>query len=218
MSKLPALSDIYADKDLIVKNQELNIILNSPPKKEWIKAHPFVKNLKYIPIERLEYLMTSIFSQWNVEIKSAMLMGNSVVVIVRVHYKDPTTGGQLFQDGIGATPIQVNKGAGAIDFSQIKSSAIQMSAPSAETYAIKDAVEKIGKIFGKDLNRKDLIQYTDTLNKSIDSMTPFGQAKNMAKSLKGETKDSKDKFLDMYNELSIEEIDELKTILEYEVS
>jgi hypothetical protein len=33
------------------------------------------------------------------------------------------------------------------------------AAPAAESYAVKDAAEKIGKIFGKDLNRKDEIIY-----------------------------------------------------------
>ena len=216
--KLPALSDIYKDKDVFVKNQELNILLNSKPKGGWIKSHPFVKNLKYIPIERLEYLMTSIFSRWNVEIRDSKLIGNSIVITVRVHYKDPTSGDPLFQDGIGATPLQVNKGAGATDFAQLKSSSVQIGAPSAESYAFKDAVEKIGKIFGKDLNRKDLIAYTSSLRDSIDTMSEIGQIKKMAISMKDLSKDKKTEFLDLYPDLSLEEQDEIKTILEYEVS
>lgn len=38
-----------------------------------------------------------------------------------------------------------------------------MSAPSAETYAIKDACEKFGKIFGRDLGRKNSMDYTALL-------------------------------------------------------
>ena len=33
--------------------------------------------------------------------------------------------------------------------------------PAAESYAVKDAAEKIGKIFGKDLNRADQIVYDE---------------------------------------------------------
>jgi len=36
------------------------------------------------------------------------------------------------------------------------------AAPAAESYAVKDAAEKIGKLFGKDMNRADKIMY-DTL-------------------------------------------------------
>jgi len=35
------------------------------------------------------------------------------------------------------------------------------AAPAAESYAVKDAAEKIGKIFGKDLNRADQIVYDE---------------------------------------------------------
>lgn len=31
--------------------------------------------------------------------------------------------------------------------------------PTAESYAIKDAAEKLGKLFGKDLNRKDELAF-----------------------------------------------------------
>ena len=65
----------------------------------------------------------------------------------------------LYQDGIGACPLQTDQGAGAIEFNKIKSNAIMLAAPAAESYAFKDAAEKIGKIFGKDLNRKDEIGY-----------------------------------------------------------
>jgi len=167
MTKLPTLSDIYADKDMVIKQNELNLILNAEPKKEWIKIHPYVTGLKYIPVERIEYLLTIIFTKWRLEIKDAKLLANSVVVTVRVHVKDPISGEWDWQDGIGAAPIQVDKGSGAVDFDKMKSSALQIAAPAAESYAFKDAAEKFGKIFGKDLNRKDIIAYTEQIKKSI---------------------------------------------------
>ena len=65
--KLPKLQELYSDKTGITKQNELNILLNASPKEEWIKVHPFVKNLKYMPIERTEYLLTMIFGKWRVE-------------------------------------------------------------------------------------------------------------------------------------------------------
>ena len=65
----------------------------------------------------------------------------------------------LWQDGVGAAPLQTDKGAGAIDFNKIKNDAVMKAAPAAESYAVKDATEKIGKLFGKDLNRADKILY-----------------------------------------------------------
>lgn len=163
--KMPTLEELYDEKIPIVKQTKLNIILNSEPKSEWVKDHPFVKKLRYIPIERVEYLLTMVFSKWSVEVKEVKIVANSVLVVVRLHVQNPITGSMDFQDGIGAAPIQVKSGSNPTDFSSMNQAAIQIGAPSAESYAVKDAAEKFGKIFGKDLNRKDIIAYTATLAK-----------------------------------------------------
>jgi len=160
VNKFPTLEDLYSDKAIINKQNQLNIILNAEPKKEWIKTHPFVKNLNYLPIERVEYLLTMIFTKWRVEIKEVKILANSIVTTVRVHVQDPITGEWDYQDGVGAMPIQVSKDAGsAIAFEKMNSSAIQIGSPASESFAIKDACEKFGRIFGKDLNRKDSVNY-----------------------------------------------------------
>ncbi len=159
IKKLPTLAELYSDTALIDKQNQLNIILNAEPKKEWVREHPFVKNLKYLPIERVEYLLTMIFTKWRVEVKEVKLLANSIVTTVRVYVQDPITAEWDWQDGIGAMPIQVAKGSGAIQFDKMNSSAVQIGSPASESFAIKDACEKFGRIFGKDLNRKDNISY-----------------------------------------------------------
>jgi len=49
-----------------------------------------------------------------------------------------------------------------MDWNHTKNDAVMKAAPAAESYAVKDAAEKIGKLFGKDMNRADKIMY-DTL-------------------------------------------------------
>jgi len=167
-TKLPTLAELYGNVEAVNKQNKLNLILNAEPKKEWIKQHPFVKNLNYLPIERVEYLLTVIFSKWRVEVKEVKLLANSIVTTVRVHVKDPLTGEWDYQDGIGAMPIQISKDAGsAIAFEKMNTSAIQIGSPASESFAIKDACEKFGRIFGKDLNRKDNISY-DRIYAMID--------------------------------------------------
>lgn len=140
------------------KNRDsLNNFLNIKPKKEWVKTHPITKN-RYIPIEIIENNLTSIFQSWNIEVKEVTPIFNSVAVTVRVHYQDPITGEMTYQDGVGASPMQSDRGT-ALSTQTIKTSAVQMALPSAKTYAIKDAVEHIGVIFGRDLNRQD-VQFT----------------------------------------------------------
>jgi hypothetical protein len=82
-----------------------------------------------------------------------------VYATVRLHYLDPITGEWGYHDGTGAMPVQTDKGKSASDLAAIKSSAIQMALPAAVSYAIKDAAEHLGVLFGRDLNRKDTIAY-----------------------------------------------------------
>lgn len=205
--KLPSLTDLYEDKALINKQNQLNIILNAEPKKEWVREHPFVKNLKYLPIERVEYLLTMIFTKWRVEVKEIKLLANSIVTTVRVHVQDPITGEWDYQDGIGAMPIQVQKGSGATEFDKMNSSAVQIGSPASESFAIKDACEKFGRIFGKDLNRKDNVNYdrlyqligmneiinnpslTEEVRKEVSDCTTLAQLKKLEEKYSGLGKD-----------------------------
>jgi hypothetical protein len=133
-----------------------------------VQVNKFANNSKYLPIERVEYLLTTIFIKWRVEIQSAQVMANSVVVILRLFVLNPLTAEWDYQDGIGAAPIQTEKGAAATDFGKVNTLAVQMAAPAAESYAFKDAAEKFGKLFGKDLNRKDEINYAPTLESKFN--------------------------------------------------
>ena len=169
--KLPKIADIYSDKALVTKQNELNIILNAEPHPSWIKEHPMVSWLKYLPIERVEYLLTCIFSRWESHIKEVKLIANSVVVTVELRCQNPLDPTDwIIQTWVWAMPIQVNKGKWAIDFNEMKSWAIQIWAPAAESYAIKDAAEKFWRIFWKDLNRKDVMSYIDRIQNTNELM------------------------------------------------
>ena len=171
MSKLVKVEELFAgDLSIARKENELLVLLNHEPKITWVREHPSLNGYKYIPVEILEYLLTSIFTRWWVEVKDVKLIANSVVVTVRLHAISPVDGSEIWQDGIGAAPIQTAKGAGATDFNEMKSAAIQMGAPAAESYAIKDAAEKFGKIFGKDLNRKNGMNYSEMLSNRLNYM------------------------------------------------
>lgn len=174
MSELPAKRQVPTIQELISgdidrKNQQndLNILLNEEPPKQWLKDHPMAKGVKYIPIERVEYMLTRIFKKWNVEVRQVQVIANSVVVTIRLYYQDILSDEMIWQDGIGASPIQTDKGAGAMDWNATKNDAVMKAAPAAESYAVKDAAEKIGKLFGKDMNRADQILYSDLARVSV---------------------------------------------------
>ena len=161
MSKnLPTIQDLYHTKDVAVKNDQLTVLLNQEPNPKWVKAHPFIKNYNYIPIERIEYLLKSIFKKYRIEILREGQSFNGVYVVVRVHYLNPITNEMDFHDGIGAVELQTAKGTSPADLANINNGALGMALPIAKTRAIKDACDHFGKLFGADLNRKDQIRYS----------------------------------------------------------
>lgn len=158
--QLPTLAELHHDAEAAFKNDQLNLLLNQPVPEKWVKDHPYAKNVKYIPIEKVEFLLTRIFQEWRVEILSEGQLFNSVYVKVRLHYLNPVTGEWSFHDGVGAVDVQTAKGESAADLSKIVANAVMKALPAAESYAIKDAAEKLGELFGKNLNRKDTMAFT----------------------------------------------------------
>ena len=163
--QLPTLKDLHHDESVAFKNDQLNLLLNQPTPKKWIKDHPFAKSVKYIPIDKVEFLLTRIFQEWKVEIISYSALFNSVSCHIRLHYKNPISGEWSFHDGVGAVGVQTDAGKSAADLGAIKQDAVMKALPAAESYAIKDAAEKLGILFGKNLNRKDTIGFAGAYSK-----------------------------------------------------
>lgn len=157
MSDIPKIQDLYSDIGLAKSNDLLMALLNQQPKPEWIKTHPYIANYKYLPIDKIEFLLKKIFKKYRIEIIREGTAFNGVYVVVRVHYLNPITNEFDYHDGIGAKELQVKKGASAADLASINSGALAMAFPIAKTVAIKDACDHFGTLFGSDLNRKDVM-------------------------------------------------------------
>lgn len=158
---LPTIAELFEDNlEVAFKSEQLNLLLNANPKNEWVKRHPFIKEYSYLPIDKIEFLLRKIFKQYAIEITGQGTAFNGVYVTVRVHYLSPVTGQMEFHDGIGACQLQTAKGTSPADLGNINNGALSMAFPIAKTIAIKDACDHFGRLFGADLNRKDLIPYT----------------------------------------------------------
>lgn len=177
-AKLPSLNDLFNDKvQLVGRYEALNTILNAEPPTSWIKEHPHIPGWKYLPIEKVEYLLTRIFKRSSIKVRKTGMLLNAVEVTVRVKYLDPISGEWLSQDGVGACELQTQAKTGALktDMSNINRGAVSMALPIAKSLAVKDATDHIGKIFGRDLNRKDVIPFTadqdltDRYEKALDN-------------------------------------------------
>lgn len=157
---LPTLNDLFEDNlEVAGKTEGLNAILNTPPPDKWIKVNAYANNSRYLPIDRVEYLLRKIFKKFSVEITGQGTAFNGVWVTVRLHYLNPVTGEIDFSDGIGSTALQTKSGTSPADLMNINNGALSMAFPLAKSEAIKDAAHLIGNIFGANLNRKDSILF-----------------------------------------------------------
>ena len=181
------LVELVDDNRLIeVRTKEdFKSYLNNNPPAQWVKKHPIANSVNYLPIDKVEVLLDAIFQDWQVEVKSVSQLAQSICAVVRLHYRHPVNGEWLFHDGVGATPLKTDKGFSAADLSHIKSDAVSTGAPAAVSFAIKDAAEHIGNIFGRNLNRKDTIniggiyEHTTIDEQTVDAVDKIQNAKTM---------------------------------------
>jgi len=159
--RLPTLAEIYSEKLPETKGMaEFNALLNKDPNPKWTKMHPYIKDWKYIPIDKIEFMLKMLFPFHKIEITKTGTAFNAVWVSVRIHYFHPILNEWAFHDGIGAQQLQTKKDTSPADLVNINNGAVSMALPIAEINAIKDAADKFGRLFGSDLNRKDVVPFS----------------------------------------------------------
>ncbi|MEY3819273.1 MAG: hypothetical protein RLZZ425_741 [Bacteroidota bacterium] len=157
------ITSLFKQLDLdVVPLEQLNVILSTPPPATWVKQHPFIKGYNYLPIDKVEYLLRRCFKKYQIEVIKTAQLFNAIEVTVRVHYLNPATNEMMYHDGVGAQELQTTKGSGNLnmDMSNVNKGAVMMALPIAKSIAIKDACDHFGDLFGANLNRKDIVQFT----------------------------------------------------------
>lgn len=163
-----SVQQLFENVELQIKKDQLMVFLNQQPPKEWLKKNPYANNALYVPIDKIEWMLNRFFGGYRVEILREGTMFNSMYVVIRLFYIDPISGKEVFQDGMGAKEVQTSAGSSPAQLENIKSGAVERGLPNAESNAIKDAAHKIGRVFGSDLNRKDLLPIST--NKSLSDV------------------------------------------------
>lgn len=166
---------MYENKELLnnLKDQEIiNYLCNQDPPESWVKVHPTANGAKYLPIDKVEWLLRSLFKRIRIEVIDNKTAFNGVVVTVRVWYLNPVTGEMDYHDGIGAEQLQTKHKSSPSDLSNITHGALSRAFPIAKTNAIKDACDHFGRLFGADLNRKDIVPHREDIgliNKALEN-------------------------------------------------
>ena len=166
LAKRTSLPSLHKSPEMAATHGEFLNKLNTPPDPSWIKTN---QGVKYLPIERVEHLLRTIYQRWEWQVMDFKVIANSICVHGRLRVQEPTTLEWIEMDGLGAVPIQVSKGSNPTAFDAIIPNAVQKNLPAAESFALKDAADKLGKVFGGDLNRKDEIAFRSVYAEWVNS-------------------------------------------------
>jgi hypothetical protein len=110
----------------------------------------------YLPISFLEMTLDEIFlGQWELTDVSYSQIFNEVVGTGILTVVNPITGRSIRRAGFGAVVITQDKDAAIVDFNTTKKkNALDLTFPKLKAEILKNAASSLGKVFGRDINRK----------------------------------------------------------------
>lgn len=186
------VSGLLPNEDLRQRDHRKKIfdLMEKEPPKSWLKPIEGQLNKKGeqvmdLPIEKVEFLLSYIYTWWELEIKEVkQIFKESISVTVRINYFD-LTGDRRYVDGIGAVHIPIEMD-------------VQKMIPKASALATKNAAKKLGKIFGRDVNR-DVYEVKENKEKKPAIFYSLKKAIEQAKG-HAELEDLKPKVEELENE------------------
>lgn len=153
--------------DIIKKIEDFTKRLNEAPPKEGIEKTPDGK-AETLTISHVEGKLDEIYlRQWGYEKCDFSVIANELCCDVIVWVLDPSTGIKITRAGTAAIAIMVDaappeikadnrlKNQWALSLDNKKPNALKMNRPAVKSLALKNAVQSLGVIFGRNLNRKN---------------------------------------------------------------
>lgn len=149
--------------------QKFQTRLNSLPSELAVESTPDRK-AQTVVISHIEMTLDELFfGQWRTENFKWNAIANEVqgsIELVAVH---PVTGFEIRRTGAASIIIMVDKvpdgvtgterNQWALNPSNKKANALDLAFPKLKSECVKNAAQSLGKIFGRDLNRKNADQY-----------------------------------------------------------
>ena len=140
--------------DIVANFEKVSSMLNKQPSKKHIKQNAMADNTQYIPISIIEKTLDESFAGlWSTRNCKIYQMLNSVVCELELEVV--MNGVKITRIGVGAVPIQLKKGEVEIAPHTINIMGLQKNVPAAKSFALSNAAQSLGEIFGRNLNRKE---------------------------------------------------------------
>ena len=150
--------------------------LNGEPDKNEVRENPYANKAKYLPISFVEMQLDEMFfGLWQTKDFTHQIVVNEVVGSIQLGVFHPVLKEWIWRTGAGATPIQMSRGAGITEVEKKIHNTLVKDFPHLKAECLKNAARSLGKLFGRDLNRKFEDKYTPVLKMPEDDPATQGQ-------------------------------------------
>ena len=164
-------------EDFRKKLQNLTDLLNRKPNPSEIKKTPDGK-ANSIPISFIEMSLDEIFfGLWETDNFKWNTVANEIVGSINLIVTHPITGKVMKRVGAAAIQIMVDKAPEtlvgsdrnkwALNLENKKPNALDLGFPKLKAECLKNAAQSLGKLFGRDLNRKDTDEYNPLIQEPV---------------------------------------------------
>ena len=134
--------------------------VSKEPRQSEIKKNTQANNVDFIPISFIETTLDELFlGQWSTEDFHYSVIANEIVGHLTLKFIHPISGQWISRVGVGAVPIRMAAGAAVDEFQKKIKTALMADLPHMKAECLKNAAKGIGKVFGRDLNRKAVDSY-----------------------------------------------------------
>lgn len=160
----------------LIKLQKFTALLNKEPDKTNIDKTPD-GNAYTLPISFVEMTLDELFfGQWSLSEPHYQREFNEIVgsaVLTVVH---PISGREIKRVGFASVVITQDKDTSIAQFNEHKKkNALDLSFPKMKAEILKNAAASLGKIFGRDLNRKKKDSYNSLIKGEPENPIPQPQ-------------------------------------------
>ena len=165
--------------ELIVKLQAFMTRLNSEPNQKEFDTTPDGK-AKTLPISFVEMTLDELYhGRWGSRNFTSKVILNEVIGELELYVIHPITGEEITRIGAASIIIQVDRkpegisgkeaNQWSLDPSNKKSNALDLGYPKLKAECIKNAAQSLGKLLGRDINRKNKDVYKTPLKPIPDN-------------------------------------------------
>jgi hypothetical protein len=161
------ITDQNPDISHRLKLQNFLKILHREPDPAEVLINKYAANTKYLPISYVEMSLDEIFfGLWETTDFRWQIVGNEIVGSITLRVYHPTEKIWITRIGAAATMIRQISGAGITEIEKKIHNACELDFPHLKSDCVTNAAKSLGKMFGRDLNRKFFDQYRPLLHQT----------------------------------------------------